>query len=55
MRDFLIRTFYGTYGVNTKGKTDLGIHTSTNTQGPAGVLLEVKRLTTWLVRLPART
>lgn len=45
LRDFLKGTFYGKYGVNTKGKTDLVIHTGANTKSPAGVLLEVKRPT----------
>ncbi|GHA61691.1 class I SAM-dependent DNA methyltransferase [Pontibacter akesuensis] len=45
LRDFLKGTFYGKHGVNTKGKTDLVIHTGANTKSPAGVLLEVKRPT----------
>ncbi|MBB6612684.1 N-6 DNA methylase [Pontibacter sp. Tf4] len=45
LRDFLKATFYDRYGLNTKGKTDLVIHTGTDTKSPAGVLLEVKRPT----------
>ncbi|WP_266205248.1 DUF7149 domain-containing protein [Pontibacter kalidii] len=45
LRDFLRLTFYDKYGVNTKGKTDLVIHTGNNTKSNAGVLLEVKRPT----------
>ena len=45
LRDFLKSSFYDKYGVNTKGKTDLVIHTSGSTKSNAGVLLEVKRPT----------
>lgn len=45
LRDFLKSTFYEKYGVNTKGKTDLVIHTGATTKSSAGVLLEVKRPT----------
>lgn len=45
LRDFLKSTFYEKYGVNTKGKTDLVIHTGATTKSNAGVLLEVKRPT----------
>ena len=45
LRDFLRLTFYDKYGVNTKGKTDLVIHTGNSTRSNAGVLLEVKRPT----------
>ncbi|TPE46206.1 DUF7149 domain-containing protein [Pontibacter mangrovi] len=45
LRDFLRLTFYDKYGVNTKGKTDLVIHTGATTKTSAGVLLEVKRPT----------
>ncbi|MCX2741514.1 DUF7149 domain-containing protein [Pontibacter anaerobius] len=45
LRDFLRLTFYDKYGVNTKGKTDLVIHTGNTTKSNAGVLLEVKRPT----------
>ncbi|WP_299757690.1 TaqI-like C-terminal specificity domain-containing protein [uncultured Pontibacter sp.] len=45
LRDFLRLTFYDKYGVNTKGKTDLVIHTGSSTKTNAGVLLEVKRPT----------
>jgi len=43
LRDFLKSSFYDKYGVNTKGKTDLVIHTGNSTKSNAGVLLEVKR------------
>ncbi|MBF9254552.1 hypothetical protein I2I11_14705 [Pontibacter sp. 172403-2] len=43
LRDFLKSSFYDKYGVNTKGKTDLVIHTGSSTKSNAGVLLEVKR------------
>ncbi|GAA4424126.1 hypothetical protein GCM10023188_03610 [Pontibacter saemangeumensis] len=45
LRDFLQSVFYVKYGVNTKGKTDLVIHTGPTTKTKAGVLLEVKRPT----------
>ncbi|MDX5435578.1 MAG: Eco57I restriction-modification methylase domain-containing protein [Pontibacter sp.] len=45
LRDFLKLAYYDKYGVNTKGKTDLVIHTGHDTKSPAGVLLEVKRPT----------
>ncbi len=45
LRDFLKCIFYDKYGVNTKGKTDLVIHTGAGTRGAAGVLLELKRPT----------
>ncbi|MDX5436943.1 MAG: type II restriction endonuclease, partial [Pontibacter sp.] len=45
LRDFLRLTFYDKYGVNTKGKTDLVIHTGASTKSNAAVLLEVKRPT----------
>jgi adenine-specific DNA-methyltransferase len=40
LRDFLKAAFYDKYGVNTKGKTDLVIHTGTDTKSPAGVMLD---------------
>lgn len=45
LRDFLQSVFYVKYGINTKGKTDLVIHTGPTTKTKAGVLLEVKRPT----------
>lgn len=45
LRDFLLTSFYSGYALNTKGKTDLVIHTGPSTKSPAGVLLEVKRPT----------
>ncbi|MFD3003303.1 hypothetical protein ACFS7Z_23275 [Pontibacter toksunensis] len=45
LRDFLQSVFYVKYGINTKGKTDLVIHTGHTTKTNAGVLLEVKRPT----------
>ncbi|MER2998961.1 hypothetical protein ABS362_15510 [Pontibacter populi] len=45
LRDFLMQAFYSNYGLNTKGKTDLVIHTGNSTKSNAGVLLEVKRPT----------
>ncbi|MBD1396508.1 Eco57I restriction-modification methylase domain-containing protein [Pontibacter sp. JH31] len=45
LRDFLKAAFYGNHGINTKGKTDLVIHTGNSTKSNAGVLLEVKRPT----------
>ncbi|WP_347159458.1 DUF7149 domain-containing protein [Pontibacter chitinilyticus] len=45
LRDFLKCVYYDKYGVNTKGKTDLVIHTGATTKSNAGVLLEVKRPT----------
>lgn len=43
LRDFLKAAFYSGYGINTKGRTDLVIHTGPTTKSSAGVLLEVKR------------
>jgi adenine-specific DNA-methyltransferase len=43
LRDFLKAAFYGGYGINTKGRTDLVIHTGHSSQSSAGVLLGVKR------------
>ncbi|SIT77173.1 DUF7149 domain-containing protein [Pontibacter indicus] len=43
LRDFLKAAFYGGYGINTKGRTDLVIHTGPTTKSTAAVLLEVKR------------
>lgn len=38
-RDFLQSGFYVKYGINTKGNTDLVIHTGTTTKTKAGVVL----------------
>jgi adenine-specific DNA-methyltransferase len=43
LRDFLKFVYYDKYSINTKGKTDLVIHTGNTTKSPAGVLVEVKR------------
>jgi adenine-specific DNA-methyltransferase len=43
LRDFLLNSFYGGHGINTKGRTGLVIHTGQTTESSTGVLLEVKR------------
>jgi hypothetical protein len=41
--EFLKNTFYGGYGINTKGKIDLVIHRDADTASPVKVIIEAKR------------